>query len=102
MVKTREATLKDVDQICSVLVDFYNMKDIAEAETAFLSEMEKEFHYIVATQNDKIIGLVTWVPHGLPKHGLLDLIQVKGKSEPVKIYTSFDEFSLKEIGRAHV
>lgn len=26
----------------------------------------------------------------------LDLIQVKGKSEPVKIYTSFDEFSLKD------
>ena len=76
MVKTREATLKDVDQICSVLVDFYNMKDIAEAETAFLSEMEKEFHYIVATQNDKIIGLVTWVPHGLPKHGLFELDRI--------------------------
>ena len=27
----------------------------------------------------------------------LDLIQVKGKSEPVKIYTSFDKFSLKEF-----
>ena len=26
----------------------------------------------------------------------LDLIQVKGKSEPVKIYTSFDKFSLKD------
>jgi len=25
----------------------------------------------------------------------LDLIQVKGKSEPVKIYTSFENFSLK-------
>ena len=24
------------------------------------------------------------------------MIQVKGKSEPVKIYTSFDEFSLKD------
>ena len=73
MIKTREALLKDVDQICSVLIDFYNMQDIAEAEKAFLSEMEKEFHYIVATQNDKIIGLVTWVSHGLPKHGLFEL-----------------------------
>ena len=26
----------------------------------------------------------------------LDLIQVKGKTEPVKIYTSFDKFSLTE------
>ena len=76
MIKTREAILKDADQICSVLVDFYNMQDIAEAETAFLSEMEKECHYIVATQNDKIIGLVTWVPHGLPKHGLFELDRI--------------------------
>tara|TARA_X000000368_G_scaffold358770_1_gene301845 strand:- start:471 stop:608 length:138 start_codon:yes stop_codon:yes gene_type:complete len=41
MVKTREATLKDVEQICSVLVDFYNMKDIAEAETAFCQKWKK-------------------------------------------------------------
>ena len=46
------------------LVEVILILDIAEAETAFISEMEKEFHYIVATQSDKIIGLVTWVPHG--------------------------------------
>ena len=76
MVKVREATLKDVDQICYVLVDFYNMEDNAEAKKAFISEMEKDFHYIVATQNDKIIGLVTWLPHGLPKHGLFELDRI--------------------------
>ena len=76
MIKIREATLKDVNQICSVLVDFYNMKNNSEAEKAFISEMEKDFHYIVATQNNKIIGLVTWLPHGLPKHGLFELDRI--------------------------
>ena len=76
MIKTRKATLKDIDQICSVLVDFYNMKNNSEAEKAFISEMEKDFHYIVATQNNKVIGLVTWLPHGLPKHGLFELDRI--------------------------
>ena len=76
MIKIRKATLKDIDQICSVLVDFYNMKNNSEAEKAFISEMEKDFHYIVATQNNKVIGLVTWLPHGLPKHGLFELDRI--------------------------
>ena len=76
MVKTRNASLKDAEQICSVLVDFYNMKDSAEAKEAFFSELEKDFHYIVATQNGKIIGLTTWLPHGLPKHGLFELDRI--------------------------
>ena len=72
----RKATLKDADQISSVLIDFYNMKDANEAAEAFISEMEKDFHYIVAIQDDVIIGLVTWLPHGLPKHGLFELDRI--------------------------
>ena len=72
----RSATQKDVDQISSVLFDFYNMKDANEASEAFISEIEKDFHYIVAVQNDFIIGLVTWLPHGLPKHGLFELDRI--------------------------
>ena len=75
-INYRKATLKDVNQISSVLMDFYNMKDYNEASDAFKSEMEKDFHYIVALQNDVIIGLVTWLPHGLPKHGLFELDRI--------------------------
>ena len=72
----RKATIKDADQISSVLIDFYNMKDANEASEAFISEMEKDFHYIVALQDDVIIGLVTWLSHGLPKHGLFELDRI--------------------------
>ena len=72
----RKATLKDADQISSVLIDFYNMKNANEASEAFISEMEKDFHYIVALHGGAIIGLVTWLSHGLPKHGLFELDRI--------------------------
>ena len=75
-INYRSATRKDVDQISSVMYDFYNMKDVKEASEAFISEIEKDFNYIVAVQNDVIIGLVTWLPHGLPKHGLFELDRI--------------------------
>ena len=76
IINYRRATLKDADQISSVLIYFYNMKDANVASEAFISEMEKDFHYIVALQDDVIIGLVTWLPHGLPKHGLFELDRI--------------------------
>ena len=76
IINYRRATLKDANQISSVLTAFYNMKDANEASEAFISEMEKDFHYIVALQDDVIIGLVTWLPHGLPKHGLFELDRI--------------------------
>ena len=76
IINYRKATIKDADQISSVLIDFYNMKDANEASEAFISEMEKDFHYIVALKDDVIIGLVTWLSHGLPKHGLFELDRI--------------------------
>ena len=76
IINYRKATLKDANQISSVLIDFYNMKDANEAAKAFISEMEKDFHYIVALQDDVIIGLITWLSHGLPKHGLFELDRI--------------------------
>ena len=72
----KEATHDDKSQIAKVLLDFYNMSDLNEAINAFLSELEKDFHYIVAVENGKIIGLVTWFMHGLPKHGLFELDRI--------------------------
>ena len=72
----REATFDDKDQIAEVLLDFYNMNDRDEAIKSFTTELEKDFHYIVAEENGKIIGLVTWLMHGLPKHGLFELDRI--------------------------
>ena len=76
IINYRKATLKDANQISLVLMDFYNMKDTNEAFEAFMSEMRKDFHYIVALNDDVIIGLVTWLSHGLPKHGLFELDRI--------------------------
>ena len=72
----REATYDDKDQISKVLLDFYNMKDADEAAQSFNNELDKDFHYIVAEEAGKIIGLVTWLMHGLPKHGLFELDRI--------------------------
>ena len=72
----REATYDDKHQIAEVLLDFYNMKDTDEAAQSFNNELDKDFHYIVAEENGKIIGLVTWLMHGLPKHGLFELDRI--------------------------
>ena len=72
----RKATYDDKDQVAKVLLDFYNMNDVDEAIQSFNNELDKDFHYIVAEEAGKIIGLVTWLMHGLPKHGLFELDRI--------------------------
>ena len=72
----RAASYDDKEQIAKVLLDFYNMNDRDEAIKSFISELDKDFHYLVAEENGKIIGLVTWLMHGLPKHGLFELDRI--------------------------
>ena len=72
----RNAKKEDSLQIADVLLDFYNMEDQEEAIKVFFNELEKEFHYIVAIENNEILGLVTWLVHGLPKHGLFELDRI--------------------------
>ena len=72
----REASYDDKEQIAEVLLDFYNMNDHDEAIKSFTKELEKDFHYLVAEEDGKIIGLVTWLMHGLPKHGLFELDRI--------------------------
>ena len=72
----KKATTKDEIQIANVLLDFYNINDLDEAVNTFRAEIDKDFHYIVAIENNKIIGLVTWFMHGLPKHGLFELDRI--------------------------
>ena len=76
IINYRKATQKDANQISSVLMDFYNMENAEEASYAFTSEIEKDFNYIVAEEEGVIIGLVTWLHHGLPKHGLFELDRI--------------------------
>ena len=72
----RKAKLEDANQIANVLLDFYNMENVDEARSAFLNEVSKDYKYILAIENGMIIGLVTWLIHGLPKHGLFELDRI--------------------------
>ena len=72
----RKAKNTDSSEIAAVLLDFYNMDDAAEAVHSFESEKNKDYNYIVALENEKIIGLITWLIHGLPKHGLFELDRI--------------------------
>ena len=72
----RKAIKDDADQIADVMLDFYNMENSQEATNAFISEISKDYQYILALEGERIIGLVTWLMHGLPKHGLFELDRI--------------------------
>ena len=75
-MKIRKATLKDAKGIAKVLIQSYNIRDLNEGIKVFKNEIEKNHNYIVAEENGKIIGIVTWVMHGLPKHQLCELDRI--------------------------
>ena len=75
-IKIRKPLLNDVDEIANVLLDFYNIEDHQEAKKVFIGEQKKDFHYLLAVEDDKVLGLVTWITHGLPKHGLFELDRI--------------------------
>jgi len=57
-------------------VQSYNIKDLKEGIGTFKNESKKLHNYIVAEEKGKVIGLVTWLMHGLPKHQLAELDRI--------------------------
>ena len=76
MVEFRSTTPKDAEQIAVVLKECYNIDSIEEGINVFKHETEKHHHFIVAVDNGKVIGLTTWLMHGLPKHQLCELDRI--------------------------
>jgi ribosomal-protein-alanine N-acetyltransferase len=72
----RKATIKDARGVAEVLKESYNIASITEGRRAFLSEMKKGKRYIVAVEKGRIIGIVSWMSHGLMKHGLTELDRI--------------------------
>jgi len=75
-VKIHKAKSKDAKGIANVLVQSYNIKDLKEGISVFKNEIKKNHNYIVAEENGKIIGIVTWLMHGLPNHQLCELDRI--------------------------
>jgi len=75
-MRFRKAKLKDAKSIAEVLTKSYNIKNIKEGMDVFTYEAKKFHNYLVAEENGKVIGLVTWIVHGLPKHQLCELDRI--------------------------
>src|SRR3989344_2279185 len=75
-MKIHRSKPSDAKGIANVLVNSYNVKDIKEGRNVFKSESAKEQVYIVAEDKGKIIGIATWIVHGLPKHQLAELDRI--------------------------
>ena len=75
-MKIRKATLKDARGIANVLVQSYNIKGLNEGISVFKNEIKNSHHYLVAEEKGKVIGIVTWLMHGLAKHQLCELDRI--------------------------
>src|SRR3989344_7926163 len=75
-MKIRKSKSSDAKGIANVLVQSYNLKDLKEGVNVFKNEIKKFHQYIVAEEKGKIIGIVTWLMHGLPKHQLCELDRI--------------------------
>jgi ribosomal protein S18 acetylase RimI-like enzyme len=75
-MKITKASLKDAKGIANVLVKGYNIKSIMEGVDVFKNEVSRQHHYIIAKDKGRVIGLATWVMHGLPKHELFELDRI--------------------------
>ena len=72
----RSATSRDAKGVAEVLASSYNIADLKEAIAVFKSEMKKNHHFIIALERAKVVGIVSWLMHGLPKHQLAELDRI--------------------------
>ncbi|MBM4044271.1 MAG: GNAT family N-acetyltransferase [Planctomycetes bacterium] len=72
----RIATRDDAAQVGAVLHANYNIASVAEGGQAFLGELTRGYRFVVAVEAGRVCGIVSWAPHGLPKHGLAELDRI--------------------------
>ncbi|HLC96474.1 MAG TPA: GNAT family N-acetyltransferase [Candidatus Nanoarchaeia archaeon] len=80
-MKCRNATLVDAEQISVVLKECYNIDSNKEGKKVFLTEVKKQYRYIVAVEKGKVAGITSWQMHGLPKHMVCELDRIAVLSE---------------------
>lgn len=72
----RRAVEADGPGIAAALVQSYNIDSPEEGERAFREEGRRGLRYLVAVEEGGVAGLISWVPHGLPKHELAELDRI--------------------------
>jgi ribosomal protein S18 acetylase RimI-like enzyme len=97
MIELRKATEADAEGVAYVLHKSYNIVDLEEGKSVFQRELHKHHVYIIAVHEGRVIGLVTWTMHGLPKHGLLELDRIavlpdhQGKGVAQKLFKAMED-----------
>jgi len=102
-MQLREAKESDREQIATVLRNGYNLT-LEEAKNAFKEELQKSIHYLVAVKEEKILGLVSWISHGVAKHGLAELVRItvlpeaRGQGIAGKLFRELENETQKYFG----
>jgi ribosomal protein S18 acetylase RimI-like enzyme len=65
----REAKPKDATKVAKLLVECFNIPSVKEGKETFLRERKKDI-FIIAEENGKFQGFVSWDMHGVPRHQL--------------------------------
>jgi ribosomal protein S18 acetylase RimI-like enzyme len=100
-MKIRKATTQDKEGIANVLKQSYNIKTIEEGINVFEEELKKGHNYIIAKDEEKIVGIVTWTIHDIPKHELAELNRIavlpemKGKGAAQQLFDKLVEDAKK-------
>jgi ribosomal protein S18 acetylase RimI-like enzyme len=72
----RRAVEADARGIAAILMQSYNIASLAEGEAVFREEQGRGIRYLVALEDGQVVGLTSWMVHGLPKHGLAELDRI--------------------------
>ena len=98
--KLNLANKAKVNGAAKVLVENYNIKTPKEAIQAIKEEVDHGFNYIIAENNNGVIGISCWAVHGLPKHKVIQtgrvavLSEFKGKGIATELF-------MKSVQDAH-
>jgi len=101
-MKITKAKLSDKKQVGLILFELLNIKSASEGEKVFLSETKKGHIYLLAKDKGKVVGLVTYLMHGRPMHGLAELYHIvvmpeqRGSGAAKKLFDELEKEIKKE------
>ncbi len=75
MLTVRKATAEDAQRVAELLKAKYSFATVEEARDAFAYEL-RYHHFRVAVDDARIIGLISWRPQGMLKHGVAEVTRL--------------------------
>ena len=76
MITVRRASLKDGRAVSELLKQKYSFVSLKQARKTFAFEFVHNHHFRIAEIDGRIVGLVSWRPQGILKHGVVELTRI--------------------------